>query len=392
MELSSSFINLYGRETITNQPMTEHTLNPLGQMQEGENLSQRVLDSLTAEVAVLDRNGTIIAVNKAWTQFAAENGGSVETTGVGVNYQSICRTASGDDSLAGQLVWQGVEQVLDGSRDVFKFEYPCHSADQQRWFLLYVSRLDATDSYVVMTHLPITERKLTEQRLVVVERLAAIGEAMHGLSHEGRNALQRAQAHIALLRFQLEGNSEGLELVKKIESAQEKLLDLYEEVKSYAAPIQLRYEPYRLDERVQQVWNKLSPSNKQVHFSLTSRAKETTCEINVDAIGQVLDEVFENALAAVDTAPAIEVVCLNDMLDGLPAVTLIISDNGTGVPSSDWEKAFQPFYTTKTRGTGLGLAVSKRIVAAHQGRIQFGTPRLGGTSVYLTLPMERFST
>ena len=352
-------------------------------------LSQLVLDSLTAEVAVLNRNGTIVAVNKAWKQFAAENGGTPEATGVGVNYLNICRTASGDDSLAGQLVWQGVEHVLDGSRDVFKFEYACHSANQQRWFLLHVSRLEGSDSHVVMTHLPITERKLTEQRLVVAERLAAIGEAMHGLSHEGRNALQRAQAHIALLRFQLVDNPEALELVQKIEVAQEKLLDLYEEVKSYAAPIHLQREPCRLDELVEKVWNQKALSTPSVSFTLKSEAQDSTCEIDVNAIGQVLGEVFENSLAAVAEAAEVEVICRDDGLNGLPAVTLIISDNGSGIPADEWEHAFRPFCTTKTQGTGLGLAVSKRIVAAHQGRIQFERPRLSGATICLMLPKKK---
>ncbi len=75
--------------------MTEPTLNPRGQIQDGGDLSQRVLDSLTAEVAVLDRNGMIVAVNKAWRQFAVENGGLPETTGVGVNYLNITINQSG---------------------------------------------------------------------------------------------------------------------------------------------------------------------------------------------------------------------------------------------------------------------------------------------------------
>ena len=364
-------------------------MSPHKQIEDVQVLSQRVLDSLTAEIAVLDRNGVIVAVNKAWERFAIENGGSPETTGVGVDYLRVCREAEGDESLAGELVWQGVEHVLNGSQDVFKFEYPCHSADQQRWFLLHVSRLEGADSHVVMTHLPITERKLTEQRLVVAERLAAIGEAMHGLSHEGRNALQRAQAHIALLRFQLEDSSEALELVQKIEVAQEKLLDLYEEVKSYAAPIVLHYVPCQLDELVRKTWDKVARSNETISFSLQLQAKSLECEIDAEAIGRVLEEIFDNSLAAVAESPEVEVVCRNDGLDGLPAVTLIISDNGSGVPAAEWEHAFRPFYTTKTHGTGLGLAVSKRIVAAHHGRIQFGPPRLSGSSIYLTLPKQR---
>lgn len=365
--------------------MTDNTLNLSAQTLDGGNLAQQILDSLTAEIAVLDSNGTIVAANQAWSQFAAENGGSTETTGVGVNYLDVCRRCKGDDSIDGETVCKGIEQVLDGSKDLFKFEYPCHSPDQQRWFLMYVSRLETTDPYAVTTHLPITERKLTEQRLVVAERLAAIGEAMQGLSHEGRNAIQRAQAHIALLQSHLQDNIEGLELLENIEKAQDHLLELYEDVKSYAAPIFLQCRPCRLDKLVEKVWSNVQSSTKSARFSLTDRAHDLTCEIDANAIGRVLQEVFKNALAACADHPEIEVCFCNDVLQGLPAVTLIVSDNGCGVPKENWEQAVHPFYTTKTHGTGLGLAVSKRIILAHDGEIHFGSPRLNGASVYITL-------
>lgn len=352
-------------------------------------LSQQILDSLTAEVAVLDEQGAIVAVNKAWRQFAAENGGSEESTGVGVNYLEICRRCEDEDSLSGTVVSRGIEQVLEGKQDVFKFEYPCHCENEQRWFLLYVSRLDESDSFVVTAHLPITDRKLTEQRLVVAERLGAIGEAMQGLSHEGRNALQRAQAHIALLRLHVQDNPEALGLIQKIENAQDHLLALYEEVKSYAGPILLQVKPYRLDILAEEEWTIFQPSDEPVQFSLDNQSLNTTCEIDAKLIGRVLREVFKNSVAACNDSPRLELNCFDDVLNGHPAISLVVSDNGCGVPEDDWDKAFQPFYTTKTHGTGLGLALSKRIVGEHHGRINFGPPRLGGASVYITLPQRR---
>jgi nitrogen fixation/metabolism regulation signal transduction histidine kinase len=356
-----------------------------------ESLSQRVLDSLTAEIAVLDQAGTIIAVNKAWRQFAAENGGTDEATGVGVNYLDVCYAARGADAYAGTQVADGVKRVLDGSEDVFKFEYPCHSATKTRWFLLHVSRLDATDSHVVMTHLSITERKSTEQKLVVAERLAAIGEAMKGLSHEGRNALQRAQAHIALLQFYVQESPEAIELLHKIETAQDKMLGLYEEVKRYASPIHLQIEPCDLEKLIEDVWKQIALPAKPVIFSQSSIVTRPICDIDRKTITYVFQVLFENALAATTDHPRIDVAILEDHLDGQSALSVVVSDNGTGIGEEDREQAFLPFYTTKTKGTGLGLTLARRIVAEHHGRIQFGQPRLDGASVYVTLPRRRLS-
>lgn len=375
--------------------MTDITLKPTDPSRQGSDFWRQVLDSLTAEVAVMDRSGTIVAVNNAWTRFSADNGGSTRQTGVGANYLDVCRRIEGEDSHLAMQACRGIEQVLEGVRQVFDLEYPCHSSSEKRWFLLHVSPLKAEEDYVVTTHLPITDRKVAEQRLVVAGRLAAIGEAMQGLSHEGRNALQRAQAGMDLLRFHIAEDAEALELLGRIESAQHHLLRLYEEVKSYAAPITLSREPYALDQLVKEVWDSFASRAPQARFLNESRflhlpeGRTPTCEIDVSAIRQVLQLVLENSLATGTDALEIEVTYVEDQLDGLPAVTIIVSDNGPGIRPEDWERVFEPFYTTKQRGTGLGLAVCRRIISAHRGRICFASPRKAGASLFITLPVHQ---
>ncbi len=368
--------------------MANRASHSLSHTRDANELSRRILDSLAAEVAVLDWTGTIIAVNDAWTRFSIENGGKPETAGVGVNYFEVCGSAHDVDALLAEQARNGIERVLDGSRESFKLEYPCHSPDQKRWFLMYVSPLKGEEGCAVTTHLPITERKLTEQRLVVAERLAAIGQAMQGLSHEGRNALQRAQASLDVLRLHIEDDADAVELLERIERGQDHLLSLYEEVRSYAAPISLGREPYPLDKLVDETWSGFARRFPRARFVHVPR-QGLTCDIDVNSMRQVLQSVFENALTSGTALPGIEVCYLPDVLDEFPAVTIVVSDNGPGVPPEDREKVFEPFYTTKLRGTGLGLAVSKRIVSAHCGRICFGTPRREGASLYITLPVRR---
>jgi signal transduction histidine kinase len=352
-------------------------------------LALQVLDSITAEVAVLDREGTIVAVNDAWNRFAEQNGGSARQTGVGVNYLEVCRSTKGFEQPTAEVACQGIQQVLDGSREIFKLEYPCHSPSEKRWFMLYVSRLKAQPDFVVTTHLSITDRKLTEQKLVESERLAAIGEAMRGLSHEGRNALQRAQAGIELLRLQIEDNEEALELLQRIESGQNHLLNLYEEVTNYAAPICLHCEPYPLNQLVDEVWTSLARRFPTVKFIHLDSSSDLTCEVDVLYMRMMLKSAFENALVFEAQGLEIEVSYRENELNGVPTRTVIISDNQRGVPREDRELVFKAFYTTKTKGTGLGLAVSRRIVEAHHGRIYFGTPLRKGASLYVELPRSQ---
>lgn len=134
---------------------------------------ESVLDSLTSNIAVLDRHGMIIAVNKAWTRFAEENGGEMGCCGVGVNYLHVVRASAelGDGSAAHALV--GLSAVLSGGKSHFDLEYDCHSPTEARWFLMQVSPLPGNQGCVV-SHLNITKRKHAEQARA---RLATILES-----------------------------------------------------------------------------------------------------------------------------------------------------------------------------------------------------------------------
>jgi PAS domain-containing protein len=86
-----------------------------------------VLDSLTAHIAVLDEEGTIIAVNEAWRQFGRENrdprSASVNKTEIGANYLDVCRATPGNASEDGAIAYQGLKAVLEGGQAHFAFEY-----------------------------------------------------------------------------------------------------------------------------------------------------------------------------------------------------------------------------------------------------------------------------
>ena len=131
-------------------------------------MSHVVLDSLTANVAVLDHHGVILFVNQAWKRFARENGAdSMATLGVGANYLETTRCARGPCSAEAGAAWQGIQAVLTGSIPEFNLKYPCHSSDRQRWFLLQVTPLVEPDfGAAVVFHQDITARELAEQALV----------------------------------------------------------------------------------------------------------------------------------------------------------------------------------------------------------------------------------
>jgi diguanylate cyclase (GGDEF)-like protein len=132
-----------------------HTLSP--------DTATAVLDALHSHVALLSADGTIRAVNRAWREFMSCNGGEPARCQVGANYVEVCRTAALQGDALAQQVLEGLGAVRSGHRNEFVLEYPCHSPDRQRWFILRVSRCASEGSVqLIVAHDDITERVVAE--------------------------------------------------------------------------------------------------------------------------------------------------------------------------------------------------------------------------------------
>lgn len=125
-----------------------------------------ILNSLPAQIAVLDGEGVIVVVNEAWRSFASANVLQSTDFLVGQNYIGVCEDAHGDCADESQAVAQGIRQVLSGADKFFALEYPCHSPTEQRWFRLMVTPLsDRPGTGAVVMHVNVTERRLAEEVL-----------------------------------------------------------------------------------------------------------------------------------------------------------------------------------------------------------------------------------
>lgn len=125
------------------------------------------MDALSSHIAVLDRHGVILAVNKAWRRFATANRYQGRDYGIGSNYLDECAAASGA-CVDARAVGDGLRSVLSGATETFEHEYPCDSPGERRWFLLRATRFVTPhpgDGHVVVAHENITARRLAEERL-----------------------------------------------------------------------------------------------------------------------------------------------------------------------------------------------------------------------------------
>lgn len=150
-----------------------------------EALLRLTLDALSAHVAVLDRDGTIVAVNEAWKSFARSAGLAGSGGGLGMNYLSVCERSSAASPDAARTA-KALRDIIDGRRAEYRMEYPCESPDGLRWFQLRVSRPSgARSTRIVVAHEDITEVKRAQQDL------ARLSSRLIQVQDEERRALAR---------------------------------------------------------------------------------------------------------------------------------------------------------------------------------------------------------
>lgn len=212
--------------------------------------------------------------------------------------------------------------------------------------------------------------KRAEQKAQQAQRLAAIGQMMTGLAHESRNTLQRSLACLEMLEMEVSDKPEALNLVQRVRRAQEQLHQLLEEVRNYAAPMHLERTASSLQGVWHDAWEQLSSQRQGRDAAITERVEgDTRCQIDRFRMGQVFRNIFENSLAAGRDPLRIEIDCSVASGGAQAGVRILIRDNGPGLTPEQKRRIFEPFYTTKAKGTGLGMAIAQRIVETHGGAI-----------------------
>jgi signal transduction histidine kinase len=241
----------------------------------------------------------------------------------------------------------------------------------------------------------LAEIESAQARLVANERLAAIGEMVTGLAHESRNAFQRSHACLAELSLDVAEMPDSLQLVRKVQRALDDLNMLLEEVRNYAAPINLERRECQIVALVEETWQQIMEAKRLETppelLLVSDPVAPKVWFIDADRIRQIVRNLLENAIFASSRSGHVLLEIGYDDSTSSPELILSVSDDGDGVPEEHRAEIFSPFFTTKTKGTGLGLAISRRVAQAHQGNLSVSDADLGGAKFTLRMPRQKRS-
>lgn len=232
-----------------------------------------------------------------------------------------------------------------------------------------------------------------EERARQDERLATIGQMMASVAHESRNALQRIISSSELLELTLAGDPEGLKDVDNIRRAAGDLHSVLEELRCYAAPIQIERHTCDVSRIWRSAWATLESQRMDRDIQLIERPNGSNLQCDVDSVRleQVFRNLFENSISACGHTGKVEVRC-SDLKDkAVDTLSIVVRDDGPGLSHEQKAKIFEPFFTTKAQGTGLGMAIAKRIIESHGGSISLiDAGEGGGTMFAIKLPRNRW--
>jgi two-component system sensor histidine kinase HydH len=231
----------------------------------------------------------------------------------------------------------------------------------------------------------LTAVKSLEKELQRSERLAALGKMAAGVAHELRNPLSSVKGLAVLLKSQLAATGCGVEtadiLVKEVERLNRSIGELLD----YAKPGQLERVPTAIDEIIKKTVSLVQVDAESYKISIVQglAADLPLVHVDRDKLNQVLLNLLLNAIQAM---PNGGVLTVRTEYDG-GMVVISIRDSGVGIPPENLQRVFDPYFTTKSNGTGLGLALSAKIVEEHGGAIKiFSTPH-EFTEIRVILPL-----
>jgi signal transduction histidine kinase len=249
----------------------------------------------------------------------------------------------------------------------------------------------------------LTRVEQLEERERLRDRLASLGEMAAGIAHELKNPLAGIEVMAGLLRRQVPDSKDAQSLLADILSEAKLANAIVVEMLEFVRPVRLQVERTDIADVLQQSVTMAESKAPRGHVAVRMNVETGLPMIESDhhQLAQVFTNLIANAFEALDGKGRITIAASTTTIEAdpafagvhppTPAIVVEVADDGPGISAEMTDRIFNPFFTTKVTGTGLGLAIERKIVDAHDGRIDVSSAAETGTRFRVTLPVTSTS-
>ncbi|XZE19601.1 PAS domain-containing sensor histidine kinase [Pirellulaceae bacterium SH449] len=365
---------------------------------------RHALDAVPAQIAVLNKDGVINLTNQAWKDFAITANLTWRQVAEGANYLLACEHAEGLSATEARDIARGIRQVISGECAEFMVKYECVSDGSTRWFLCRGRGYgDQGSERIILVHTDITvleqaELQLEELRcqLAHASRVATMGEMAAGIAHELNQPLTAIALYSGGCLEKHNQNSLPPEILKeKLESIMtlaKRCGQIILGLRTFVTRTTKTLIRFDVRDCFQAV---LALTQHEFKFA------RVRCDMQVSPnplpmmgdpvqIQQVLLNLIRNAIEAIqDSNLEFRRILVASTLNNRYEIEITIQDFGQGISKDVLDRLYEPFFTTKSNGMGMGLKVSRSIVRAHGGDITCQLQPNCGTTFRITLPVAK---
>jgi two-component system sensor histidine kinase HydH len=345
-------------------------------LQDTSAIADQVVTSLPVGLIATDKVGKISFYNSA----------AERITGLNL---AQARGKEPESILPSQLC--GLMEGLDRGESVYEKEMECEfTEDKIIPVSISASKIineEGTFVGQVLIIRDLGEVRQLQNEIRRKEKLAAIGGLAAGVAHEIRNPLSSIKGTASYYKNKFEDGSEDKEMAGVMIEEVDRLSRVISELLEFAGPAKLNQKPSNMNELIEHstrlVHQEATAKNIQIQLNLTSDSTEA--DVDSDRLTQCLLNLYLNAMQAMENGG--QLVITSSIKDDV-TVAIDIKDSGSGMSEDDLSKIFDPYFTTKPKGTGLGLPIVHKIIEAHQGQIKVRSARGQGTAFSIILPLK----
>lgn len=344
-----------------------------------ERLSEEVTRNMPAGLLVVNANGIISSANPA----------SEQTLGIrGLAFRRYSE-ALGEKSDLTRLVGTCLATGRIFRREQVEYAGPDGEKRQLGVTISPIRRGEEKVSGAICLLSDLTELAALQQQVQLKENLAALGELSAGIAHEFKNALATISGYAQMMKAEAT-TPDASDNAERILEQTQNITRVVTEFLKYARPLEIPDEPVALQPVIERVVSEIGDAMPQIRIRCEGSFQEVAGDESL--LRQAFLNLARNAAeACAEAANGGRVLLRGEAVraesPGLQRITVF--DNGPGVPQAVASRLFRPFFTTKPRGTGLGLAVVQKIIVQHGGQVEAKNRAEGGAAFIVTLPVCR---